>query len=83
MKRRRAPKGRRRGALVILKSSLERCIGGTEGLRFMREGEKCEVGLCSCPVMARDQEKRGGKGRRETTVVPTGDDKLQVSSGVK
>lgn len=89
MSRRRAPKGRRRDALVILKSSLERCIGGTEGLRLTRGGEKCEGGVCSCPVIARDQEDRGGrgrgrgKGRRETTAVLKGDDKLQVGLGVK
>lgn len=46
-------------------------------------------GVCSCPVIARDQEDRGGrgrgrgKGRRETTAVLKGDDKLQVGLGVK
>lgn len=61
MNKRRTPKGRKRDALAILISSLERCIGMVVYL-ISREGES---GLWHVQCLAMLSEKEKSEGRSE------------------
>lgn len=65
MNKKRTPKGRRRGPLAILKSSLEKCIGDADyfGIRVKRKWKVACPGL----VAQRKKNDQATSGKREVT----------------